>query len=170
MIEVLVILFLCGVLAYVFLKQGWQTPQSTQADPKTLRAYERRQSIFVNGAELAFFKALDRHKPTAFHVFTKVRLEDILQVRPNIKDKQKHWQYRGRIKSRHVDYVICDGKGRFVCAIELDGSSHRLRQTDMTDRFKDRIFSHAGLTLYRVKTGEDFANWASSLWAKLTND
>ena len=167
MIEVFIVLLLCSVLAFVFLKQGWQTPRSTQANQKTLRAYERRQSIFVNGAELAFFKALDRYKPSAFHIFTKVRLEDILKVRSGIKDKQKHWQYRGRIKSRHMDYVICDGKGRFICAIELDGSSHRTGQTDMTDRFKDSIFRHAGLTLYRVKTGEDFSAWAAHMWAEI---
>ncbi len=167
MIEIALIMVFCVGLAFVYRKASWQTPQSSSADQQTLQSYERRQSIFVNGAELAFFKALERHKPIGFYVFSKVRLEDILQVRRSIKDRKKYWQYRGRIKSRHVDFVLCNGAGQFLCAVELDGSSHNSRQTKMTDSFKDGIFAHAGLPLYRIQTGENFARQAVNVWAEI---
>ncbi|PHR59349.1 MAG: hypothetical protein COA43_09455 [Robiginitomaculum sp.] len=162
--EIFIVLIICGFVIWVVLNQKWQAPTTTQADKKTLHAYETRGNIFVNQAENAFFYALIRHMPRGFHVFTKVRLEDVLRVRLDIKDQRLKWQYRGRIKSRHVDFVICKGDGSFVCAIELDGSSHKTAQAELSDSFKDAIFSHAQFPLYRLQTGDDFDAYAKGLW------
>jgi len=94
----------------------------------------------------------------------KVRLEDILRVKRAIKDTRLRWQYRGRIKSRHVDFVICDGRGRVIYAIELDGRSHMADEAKMVDGFKDAIFKHAGIPLLRTKTGADFNFFSQTLW------
>lgn len=142
----------------------WQDPASTQADPQALQAYEARPSLFVNGSEKSLFAALNRYKPVGFHVMIKVRLEDVLRVSGNIKDGRLRWQYRGRIKSRHVDYVICDDSGQFLCAIELDGSSHIGGEAEMVDGFKDAIFKHAGIRLLRLKTGVNFDQYSQKLW------
>lgn len=168
--EIGIVVLICGILAIaysVFGRGTWQAPKSTQADAQAMQAYEARANIFVNGAEQALFNALLRHKLQGYHVFTKVRLEDILQVRTSIKDAREKWQYRGRIKSRHVDFLICDRGGAYVCAIELDGAAHHNAEAQMTDDFKDTIFLHAQLPLYRVRTGEDFSQYSQALWTKI---
>jgi len=170
MIELLLVLGLCGLLWLALRGSTWQRPRSTQADEKALRAYEARHSLFVNGAETAFFAALTRHKPAGYHVFSKVRLEDILQVKTEIKNQQARWQYRGRIKSRHIDFLICRKNGAFICAIELDGSAHQGAEAHMVDQFKDEIFASAGLKLLRVQTGDDFDGFSRTLWTKINRN
>ena len=102
-----------------------------------------------------------------YYVFPKVRLEDVLTVKKSIKDNKLRWSYRGRIKSRHVDFVVCDAGGNFICAIELDGTSHRSKKSKIADEFKDGIFANASLALYRVKTGSDFDTFSQELWLKI---
>ena len=169
MIEIIVTLCFFAVLAFVFFGKPWTPPRSKPADAASLRAYETRPNIFVNRSEHRFFEELLKQKPDGFHVFIKVRLEDVLQVRHQIKDTQKHWQYRARIKSRHVDYVICHDSGVFTCAIELDGSTHTSKEAVMVDGFKDGIFANAGLTLYRVQTGENFQTRVRAIWHEIQN-
>ena len=170
MVDILLVLGLCLILWLALRGGSWQRPRSTKADKNALRAYEARENLFVNGAETAFFAALNRHKPAGYHVFSKVRLEDILQVRTDIQNRQARWKYRGRIKSRHVDFLICRTGGAFICAIELDGSAHRGREAHMVDQFKDEIFANAGLKLLRVKTGDDFGAFSRALWAKINRN
>lgn len=165
--EIGIVLLICGILAVGFMLYGkgtWQAPKSTQADAQTLRAYETRPSIFVNTAERVFFKTLLRHMPHGYHVFAKVRLEDILTVRQDIKIPKLRWQYRGRIKSRHVDFAICNAQGEYVCVIELDGGSHQNTDAEMVDNFKNAIFHHAHLPLYRVQVGQDFDAFSRKMW------
>lgn len=82
----------------------------------------------------------------------KVRLEDFINVR-NIREKQS---YRGRIKSRHVDFLICDREMKPLCGIELDDSSHNSWKAQKTDKFKNELYNAIGLKLYRVQTGSNF--------------
>ncbi len=167
--EYIVIILICAFLGIgFFLNQpNWQDPKSTQADAQTLQAYEARPSLFVNASERALFSALIRHKPDKYFVMSKVRLEDILQVKGAIKHGRLRWQYRGRIKSRHVDFIICDAEGRFLCALELDGKSHKRDVAEMVDGFKDAIFQYAGLSLLRVQTGVNFDQFSKALWQKI---
>jgi len=164
--ELIGIIFVCVLLVFGFLlrRPKWQDPQSTLANAETLRAYTARAGLFVNRSELALFSALNRHKPDGLHVMSKVRLEDILRVGHEVKDGQLRWQYRGRIKSRHVDFVLCDDVGRFLCALELDGSSHANTEVEMVDKFKDAIFKHAGVKLLRVNTGDNFDRVSRNIW------
>ena len=59
--------------------------------------------------------------------------------------------YRSRIKSRHIDFVLCDQKSlQVLLCIELDDSSHQRRKQKEIDDFKDQAMNDAGLTLTRV--------------------
>lgn len=101
------------------------------------------------------FGALCRHMPPGFHVHGKVRLEDIIRVKKGLPQKAR-WAARGRVKSRHVDYVITDSTGRPVLAIELDGRSHNARNPSESDKVKTALFKAAGLPLRRILVGENF--------------
>lgn len=82
----------------------------------------------------------------------KVRLEDFIKVR-EIGEKQS---YRGRIKSRHVDFLICDRNLNPLCGIELDDNSHNSWKARKADKFKNELYKAINLPLYRVRTGTNF--------------
>lgn len=103
--------------------------------------------------EYAFYTILeDKCDFADLIICPKVRLEDFINVR-NIREKQS---YRGRIKSRHVDFLICDREMKPLCGIELDDSSHNSWKAQKADKFKNDLYKAIGLTLYRVPTGSNF--------------
>ena len=156
MVEALFILGVFAVLCILsFRDKGFTPPKTAPSNARTYKAYERAESLFVNRSERAFFHALRRALPGEYHLHSKVRLEDIVRVKKAIKG-QAHWQLRGRVKSRHVDYLITDVDGVPKAAIELDGSSHD-KDAVNADILKDGIFEAVGLPLIRVRTGADFA-------------
>ena len=160
------IAIIAGIILIVLILlrfRTWKQPSSKPFNSTTLKAYSVRENLFVNAPEQALFHMLVRHAPQDWHIFSKVRLEDILSVKEAIREPRLRWQYRGRIKSRHVDFLICHIQGGFLCAIELDGSAHVGAQAQQNDRFKDEIFKRAGLPLFRIKTGEDFGQFAQKL-------
>jgi len=73
---------------------------------------------------------------------------------------------RGRVKSRHVDYLITDGQGIPKAAIELDGSSHN-KEAYAADMLKDGIFEAVGLPLIRVRTGTDYSQAARRILSEI---
>ena len=62
----------------------------------------------------------------------KVRLEDFIYV----TNKQELYKYRGYIKSRHIDFLICDNDLHIKFAIELDDKTHNTEKAKSTDEFK----------------------------------
>lgn len=80
----------------------------------------------------------------------KVRMEDFISV----TDKQNYMKYRGYIKSRHIDFILCDNKLHIIAGIELDDNSHNQPKAKNTDEFKNQVFAKIGLPLYRVKISD----------------
>lgn len=162
-------LFIIGILAalciLIFRDKGFTPPKTAVSDAKTYAAFERADSLFVNRSELAFFHSLHRALPGEYHLHSKVRLEDIVRVKRAITG-QARWYLRGRVKSRHVDYLITDGQGVPKAAIELDGSSHNKAAAN-ADALKNGIFSFVGIPLIRVRTGEDFEGAVHEILARL---
>lgn len=162
-------LFIIGVLAVLcilsFSSKGFRPPKTAPSDARTYAAFERADSLFVNRSELAFFHALRRALPEDYHLHSKTRLEDIVRVRSRFTG-QARWALRGRVKSRHVDYLITDGKGVPKAAIELDGSSHN-KEAYAADTLKDGIFDAVGLPLIRVRTGADYRHAAQHILSQI---
>lgn len=79
----------------------------------------------------------------------KVRLEDFIKV-----TAQEKMKYRGYIKSRHIDFLICNSWLKIIAAIELDDPSHNTRKAQNTDTFKNKLFETINLPLYRIKTND----------------
>ena len=150
---------LFAILLLAILSRGkggkFAKPEVSPISKIDLRAFEAAPSLWVNTPEAAMFGALCRHMPPGFHVHGKVRLEDIIRVKKGLPQKAR-WAARGRVKSRHVDYVITDSTGRPVLAIELDGRSHNARNPSESDKVKTALFKAAGLPLRRILVGENF--------------
>jgi very-short-patch-repair endonuclease len=57
----------------------------------------------------------------------------------------------GHVKSKHVDFVLCNADLEPVLVIEVDDNSHNLKKNKESDDFKDKVFAHVGLPLLRVR-------------------
>lgn len=114
-----------------------------------LPAYQSRKSL-VTPTERNFLNALDKVANGQFRVFSKVRMEDII-VAPKGLPRKRHSAMRGRVKSRHIDFVLCDPKTlEFRVCVELDDRSHERKETRKRDAFVNKAFAGAGIPLLRI--------------------
>ncbi len=170
MIEYLLLLIPLGIFLLVYIlrgKRGFSAPEVSPISNADLQAFERAPSLWVNPAEAALFDLLCRHMPPGFHVHGKVRLEDIIRVKRGLPE-QRRWAARGRVKSRHVDYLITNSRGVPVMAIELDGRSHNPQNPSEADKVKTALFKAAGLPLRRILVGENFDLKAATIGKELS--
>lgn len=116
---------------------------------ESILPYRKRSGLFSK-AEINFLRSLEAAVDDRFRVFGKVRMEDVLEV-AGVSGKE--WaSARGRIKARHVDYVLCDARSlEIVAAIELDDASHQSPKAKEADEFKNRAFEAAKLPLLRFE-------------------
>ncbi len=164
--------FIVGLLALIAWMVtgsggGFSAPETSRLPPGDAKLYEKTRSLFVNKAERAFFIILSQHLGTDYLLMTKTRLEDVIGVRRDVRNDKLRWALRGRVKSRHVDFLVCARDGTPLLGIELDGSSHLDMSAQNGDDLKDRIFEAAGLAFIRVNTGEDFELTARRISRKL---
>lgn len=119
--------------------------------------YERCDSL-LSEAELNFYRLLvkvlahpsDPGGSAQAVVMSKVRAADLIQVRKGIE--RSDWRSAfNRIKSKHVDFVLCEPMAmRVVCVIELDDSSHRGKKVQERDALMDSIYAAAGVPIVHV--------------------
>ncbi len=98
-------------------------------------------------------------------LYPKVRLEDFIEATGEGKEKQS---LRGRIKSRHVDFLVCDDKLHIKAAIELDDISHSSEKAKAADQFKNELFNSLKLPLVRIQVKQDYTNDINNLLNLLT--
>lgn len=165
MIEIGVTGLVIALLAFWVLwpREGFKPPQTQPISQSALSCFEAAPSLFVNKSETALFSALSIHMPSDCHVMAKVRLEDILRVKTSIKDSKLRWHMRGRVKSRHVDFLIINSRGKLLLAVELDGNVHNQREVRQADYVKDALFSACNVPLIRISTGQVFSNVAQQI-------
>ena len=165
---IIFLIFGAVIAAIVFGKRKakYVPPESTLPDPGIFCHYEAKD-LFVNRSELALFHALARQLPPNYYLLTKTRLEDVIGVKADLPNPKLAFQLRGRVKSRHVDFLIMNESGTPYCAVELDGASHKNKKANAGDTLKDGIFAATGLPLHRVIVGQDFAMAAQTIIAQL---
>ena len=135
------------------MSSGRPKPVAVSMRTLTYEGYVMQDSL-MNGSETKVVHELQRPLWGRYHVSTKVRLADIAKATG--KDNRQRMSLFGRIKSRHVDFVIHDFSGRIVCAVEYDGPTHRRKSEADADAFKDGLFQHIGLPLVRISHTEEF--------------
>lgn len=132
--------------------EGWLQGADFRAVPLLVNPPERAAWDFLNQARLG-----------QAHVFAKVRLEDVVSA--SGADNSTRYAARGRIRSRHLDFVLTDEEFRPMLAVEVDGGSHQTERAATADELKNQILAAAGVPLLRLKVG---ANWqaAVSKWQR----
>ena len=135
---IIILAWKLGILSFLFSKKEEKLPY-------------RRKEYLLSVNERKFYYALDQiARQNKFCVFSKVRLEDLLWIPKGTEERYAH---RNRIKSRHVDFVICDSKDiKPLLVIELDDSSHCRKDRQERDKFFDEVFKTAGIPLLRFQT------------------
>lgn len=108
--------------------------------------YELNETILTE-RERSFYRIL---KPIAdkleLQICPKVRVADIVSIKKGTKDWQKWFN---KIRSKHVDFLLCDYDMNIVLMVELDDSSHESERAKKNDEFKNRLF---GERLVRIRS------------------
>lgn len=115
--------------------------------------FDKVDSIVTN-SEKPFLQVLLLIIPDDFYILTKVRLADIVKVRKGTKDYLRHFN---KIKSKHIDFVICDSFNfEPLLAIELDDPSHLTEDAQDRDYVKDKVLQSSQMPILRVKTQKKY--------------
>jgi hypothetical protein len=110
-----------------------------------LRPFFRRKYLLTK-SEKSFYGVLRRILGDCY-IFAKVRLADLVEADERHLLRKSNFDH---IKSKHIDFVICDGALSPLIAVELDDSSHQRPDRVARDRDVNRILEIAQLPLLRV--------------------
>lgn len=110
----------------------------------------KKKDYLLSVAEKDFYRVLSEvADKNNVLLFAKVRMEDLLWLP---RGTENRFGERNRIKSRHVDFVLCDKENvRPLVAIELDDSSHAREDRVERDSFVDKAMNAAKLPLFHQK-------------------
>lgn len=116
------------------------------------KLYSPRETLFDSPSEFEFYTMLrDEILGTKLVALIQVPIARIIEVRGKKFDGTFDG-HRSRIDKKSVDFLICDQKDlRPRVAIELDGSSHKLKERIARDRFVDQLFLEVNFPLIRVE-------------------
>ena len=123
-----------------------------------VRAFRNREPAFpyvpaaalLTEAETAFFQNLQLAVGEDFVLFSKVRLADVIEVRPGLINKYRMRAFN-RISGKHLDFVICHPETFTVLGvIELDDRSHLQSNRRDRDIFIDKALTAAGIPILHM--------------------
>ena len=149
---IIILCFVCAIFSLIGQNKTKKKNNVEYVPPKisTNEFYlPYRKKLLLTKTEYYFYKQLKiQCDLNDILICPKIRLEDLAEV----TTKQDYMRYRGYIKSRHVDFILCDKNLNILCAIELDDNSHNNIDRMQVDNFKNNFFRTIGIPLYRIKT------------------
>ncbi len=118
---------------------------------------EYTKAQFLSEAEKHFMEALGNAVGKDYCVFAKVRLADVIRPKANRADGKAWGAAFARIKSKHLDYLLCDPSTLdAVCGVELDDKSHARADRTERDGFLELAMKGAGVPLARFPVRRDY--------------
>lgn len=138
------------LLVLLLLAIVWSRGKKGKSSP-----YELRETLF-SPAERSFLGVLDLAVGDKARVFAKVRVADVLT--PEARMGKSKWQQAfNKISAKHFDYLLCDPADlSFLCAVELDDSSHRHQKRKARDQFLKEACEGAGLPLLQIPASSHY--------------
>lgn len=138
-----------GVLALKKAMLSIGTSNEPEDGPKTEEQMPYKAAKLLTQKEYAFFKAL---QPIAqkhnLLICPKVRLADLVEIP---KSTPNYMRWFGYIKSKHVDFVICDINLNIKLIVEVDDSTHDKPDRQKRDEFVDRIFQTVNVKIIHLR-------------------
>ena len=148
-----IVLFLKIVFDFIILKNRKSKSSANKGVTASEPKYSTQGSI-LTPTEQTFFKCLKQAVPDV-GISLKVRLCDVLK--PQAKDRKENMSQFGRIKSKHLDFVLYDPKTfQILAAIELDDSSHNQQKRIDRDKFLDQAMKTAEVPLHRFRARKNY--------------
>lgn len=119
-----------------------------------LLPYEKK-NYFLTMNELSFYRVLINHienNKLKYVIIPRANLKEFIYVTEY--DKSIHTIYWNKIKSKHVDFLICTENLHPIIAIELDDKSHQNYDRITRDDFVNNLFKHIKIKLIHIKASE----------------
>ena len=147
------------VLAVAFIKEA----EKRKMNRHVIRVDNHEREVEVSGSFAGHYKAkklLTQNEWIAYKrlkqiadkrflvICPKVRLLDIVEPKPN----DPKWSLlMNKIKSKHVDFVICDLNLHILGVVELDDLTHDSPDRQLRDQFVDEILLDVGYTVIHTR-------------------
>jgi hypothetical protein len=148
----LIILLFIGVIILFVFNSYVGNRQSNENNEAIKKLSYRKKYYFFNSSERKFFAILENIINSKYIIFSKVRMMDLLEVS---KEDPHYRANQNRIKSKHVDFVICDKeKLTPLLVIELDGLSHLRPDRIERDKFVNEAFNSAHLPIVHFQNSD----------------
>jgi hypothetical protein len=114
-----------------------------------------KKHFLLTRAEKDFYDVLLKVVGSEYATFSKVRMADLFFL-PSM-DNRSYYHYFGKIKAKHVDFLLCDkDKVEPLLAIELDDSSHSREDRIERDAFVDKLFEEAKLPILHIRAAASY--------------
>ena len=125
-------------------------PKSVDNDEDIEKLPYRRKFLLTKN-EYWFYKSLkeiaDKYN---FAVLAKIRFADLVEVSAEA-DKKEYMKYFGKIKSKHIDFILCKKDNLYPeLLIELNDSSHNKEDRIKRDDFVKKIAEKVGYKMVFV--------------------
>lgn len=159
------IILVVSIIAILTVVMDKKTKPQKEEKLEKINTYPYEKKLILTKTEYKFYKELNTvFTPDKFNICPKMRMEDFL----NVTDKQNLMKYRGYIKSRHIDFIICDKNLHMLAGIELDDKSHNTEKAIKTDDFKDNVFKKINIPLYRIKVAKSYNDEIKNIFNSLS--
>ncbi len=110
--------------------------------------YQKKANLLTY-QERRFYTVLQQVVDNRYHIFTKVRMADVIWLANEPHDRKFH---NNQVLCKHLDFVLCDHMHFCpIMVIELDDSSHSRYDRRASDAFKEKACIMAALPLLRIK-------------------
>lgn len=124
----------------------WEQPFKEEKKSEYQNAYEATPILTKN--EFYNYKTLNEAAMRkGYVVWSKVRLADIVKPR----NDSQYMSHFGKIKAKHVDFVILDQNMKVKAVIELDDNSHNREDRKKRDEFVDAILKDCGYKIIHTR-------------------
>ena len=125
-------------------------PETVDNDEDIEKLPYRRKFLLTKN-EYWFYKSLkeiaDKYD---FAVLAKIRFADLVEVSAEA-DKKEYMKYFGKIKSKHIDFILCKKDNLYPeLLIELNDSSHNKEDRIKRDDFVKKIAEKVGYKMVFV--------------------
>ena len=129
---------------------------ASKGKPAAAYPYQKESHLF-SPAERSFLGVLEQAVGDQYRVMGKVRLADVIKVRPGINGRG--WQSAfNRIQSKHVDFVVCNTTDLAVqYVVELDDQSHGRTKRQGRDEFVDKALQAAEVLIFHFSAKQSYA-------------
>lgn len=129
-------------------KRNYEDIHNKERNPYSKKKY------LLTLAEKNFFEVLKLSiQDTNYYICPKVRMADIVYVH----EKYNYTAYFNKIKSKHIDFVLCDITSMSpLIAIELDDSSHLDLDRIERDTFFNLTLTECGITVIRFDVKKSY--------------